>query len=162
VRDPRDALVSEYFSVKFSHQLPSDRVVSGDDGVRAKLEAARRRAHSQPIDAFVRERCALFARSYRAFLKLADDPTVLVLRYEDHIFDKPALVRAIVDQFALSLSEPEIARIAQETDIRPGVEQPDRHVRKVTPGDHRGKLAPETIAGLNVDLHDILTTFAYA
>ena len=162
VRDPRDALVSEYFSVKFSHQLPSDRVVSGDDGVRAKLEAARRRAHSQPIDAFVRERCALFARSYRAFLKLADDPTVLVLRYEDHIFDKSALVRAIVDQFALSLSEPAIARIALQTDIRPDVEQPDRHVRKVTPGDHREKLAPETIADLNGDLHDILTTFDYA
>jgi hypothetical protein len=162
VRDPRDALVSEYFSVKFSHQLPTDAVVSGSEGVRAKLEADRARARTQPVDTFVRERCGSFAQSYRAFLKLADDTTVLVLRYEDYIFDKPALVRAILDQFALSLSEPAIARIARETDICPDVEQPDRHVRKVTPGDHREKLAPETIAELNGQLHDILTTFGYA
>jgi hypothetical protein len=130
--------------------------------VRANLEAARERAHSQPIDAFVREFCPSFARTYRAFLKLAHDPTVQVLRYEDWIFDKPALVRAILEQFGLRLPEADIAHIAEQTDIRPTVEQPDQHVRKVTPGDHVEKLAPGTIAFLNDGLRDILGTFDYA
>lgn len=47
-------------------------------------------------------------------------------------------------------------------DRRPAQERPDKHVRRVTPGDHREKLQPATIARLNEAFGDVLERFGYS
>jgi hypothetical protein len=41
-------------------------------------------------------------------------------------------------------------------DRRPAQERPDKHVHRVTPGDHREKFQPTTIARLNEAFGDVL------
>ena len=52
--------------------------------------------------------------------------------------------------------------IAESNDSVNTKENKMKHKRQVTPGDHRRKLKPETIAKLNTDLADILTRYGYA
>jgi hypothetical protein len=55
-----------------------------------------------------------------------------------------------------------IREIAQRFDIFPGQEDPSAHIRKVTPGDYKQKLKPETIAQLNDFFQDILSRYQYS
>src|SRR5581483_992537 len=80
VRDPRDALVSEYFSSAYSHSLPS---TGGEDGAKADLLNQRRQALATPIEESVLEHAKSMRRTVAEYLPLARDPNTLVLRYED-------------------------------------------------------------------------------
>lgn len=143
VRDPRDALVSEFFSNAFSHSLPE----AGE--ARDKMLALRREAQAQSIEAFVLARAPQLARTLNEYLPHLEDPGWRIFRYEDVILDKQRWMQDLCAHFGWPFDATHAGHVLGWADVRPEDEDPTRFVRKVLPGDHLDKLNPETIEALN-------------
>lgn len=155
VRDPRDALVSEYFSNAYSHSIPQ-----GGSG-RSAMLAERDAALSSDLQSYVLRMAPSLRRALREYLPLMDDPTAHVIRYEDRIMQKKALIRDICASFSWSVSDENVGHILGWADIIPDAERPTAFIRRVRPGDYVEKLAPETIRELNVLFTEELSRFGY-
>jgi hypothetical protein len=159
VRDPRDALCSEYFSNAYSHRIP-ERTEDGA-AITDLLEKMRREALGTQIDEYVIDRARSLLSAYLGYVDQLNSPSMTVFKYEDYIFKKPELIRLIARDFDMRVEEDQIATIMAWADIRPDKEAPTEFVRRVTPGDHRDKLRPETITKLNSILKPAMDTFGY-
>ncbi len=159
VRDPRDALVSEYFSNAYSHQIPA-RAPGGSD-VNRLMTGLRLEAGAMQIDAWVLRGAGSMLRAFMGYAEEMRSGSTRVIRYEDYIFRKRELVRLMAEQFALTVSEAQIDEMMSWADVRPEKQDPAAFIRRVTPGDHREKLRAETIAALNSMLQPALDAFAY-
>ena len=159
VRDPRDMLVSNYFSVGRSHPAP------GQGAMRDRYDRQRAAAQSQSIDDYVLGLAGRYAARFESYQPLLDcpkaDENLRIDRYEDILWEKRAWVRDLAGFFGWGLSPTATDRIADKHDLRPDAEQPDKHVRQAEPGDHRRKLRPETIAELDRVLEQPLRRFGY-
>lgn len=155
VRDPRDALVSEYYSNAFSHSLPAEQ--TGD----TVLEVERQRALRSSVADYVLERVDQLNRTVAAYQHLLGDPNLLVLRYEDVIFDKARWMDQIVAHFGWRVTDEHACRILEWADVRPESEDANAFVRRVAPGDHLEKLSAEVIAGVNAKLSDVWSSLGY-
>ena len=158
VRDPRDMLVSLYFSLARSHAPPGKIV--GDE-TAATFEDHRRQINSMSIDAFALSKVAVVIDQYATVTAKLSAISHQLHRYEDIIFDKLSWARDMVAYLGLSVSTAVLERAVNANDIRPDVEDQARHVRKVVPGDHREKLRLETITELNARLGPILRQYGY-
>ncbi|HSI58880.1 MAG TPA: sulfotransferase domain-containing protein [Ideonella sp.] len=156
VRDPRDALVSEYFSNAYSHSLPQ----AGEG--REQMLDLRREALQSPIDRFVVERAPAMAQTLREYRVLLADPRVRVFRYEDVITEKRRLLADVSAHFGWAVAPGYVDKIMSWADVLPDAEDPTRFVRKVLPGDHLSKLTPAMIARLDDLLADEMKAFGYA
>jgi len=150
VRDPRDALVSEYFSNAYSHPIPEQTAESSD--TKVLMERHRREALKNGPDGYVLERAGEMARTITEFAAIAKASTTLLLKYEDYIFNKRQLICKIAQHFGWTVDESATVDMLRWADIRPETEDPRAFIRKVTPGDHREKLQPATIVRLNTVL----------
>lgn len=159
VRDPRDALVSEYFSTAFSHSIPNGVDTAG---VRKDLLDERHKARNSSLEDYVIRRAVAMSRTLTEYGDLRADPKALVLKYEDIVFDKEKMIDAILERFGWHAPAPAIARLMARIDIRPQEEQPREFIRRVAPGDHREKLGDSVISQLNSSLHDSLALFGYS
>jgi hypothetical protein len=153
IRDPRDMITSHYFSLKFSH------TTAGAGGVYVKK--ARESLQSVSIDEFARREAPRVAEEYKKYEALSGTAFML-RRYEDIIFDKLALVGDLCRHFEIDADQAHIARVAQAIDERPASEDVHAHVRQVTPGDHKAKLAGFTIEAIDEVLRDVLLKHGYA
>lgn len=152
VRDPRDMLVSLYYSVRSSHPEPGSSV----NAVNAKITElpGRRAAQTMDIDEFLTgyimdDANCNSIENYRDLLReyreLSVSGPVKLFRYEDVIYDKAGWVADICAYLGWNISA-EIQRDAvARVDIFPGSEQQDEHIRQVHPGNYKSKLKIETI-----------------
>jgi hypothetical protein len=155
VRDPRDALVSEYFSNAFSHSLP--REGNGRD----QMLALRDEALKTSIESFVIERAPWMARTLSEYARLVNDPQLKLYRYEEVITHKRTLLESIGEHFAWRLDTQHLGEVLEWADVLPEEERPTAFVRHVLPGDHRNKLSPGVIARLDVLLAESMRLFGY-
>lgn len=146
VRDPRDALVSEYFSSAYSHQLPKERAEG------SLIEQRRQEALQQSVEDYVLAQAKQLNRTIDFYRPLLGDANLRLFRYEEVVFDKARWIADIAGHFGWDAPDPLIARILAERDIVPATEEPTAFVRKVVPGDHREKLSERGIARLNAML----------
>lgn len=154
VRDPRDMVVSHYFSHKISHPMPPGPLGQKMQRLRDRLQAMSVDEYSLWFGKVVRE-------SYQNFASAIFDSNLKVFRYEDVVFEKRKWLNDVVNYAGIELPETEIYRIADKRDVIPDQEDATKHIRRVTPGDHIKKLKPETIAELNVMLGVMLDRFGY-
>lgn len=159
IRDLRDALVSEYFSNAFSHPVPDEN--SSGNQVRQLLLQQRHLALCHDIDNAVIQQSRAMRQSVLNFAPILELEHTTVLKYEDYVFNKRALVDKITDTFGWTIGEDQARQMASSADIRPEKEDPRAFVRRVTPGDHREKLRPETIEKLNVMVGPVMELFGY-
>ena len=159
VRDPRDALVSEYFSTGYSHPIPE--ATGESDDARALVMRERSLAINSPLDEWVVRGATRMNRSLTAYSVILDAPTTLVLRYEDYVFRKDAMLRVIADHVGWRLDDALVTQILTWADVVPEQEDPHRFVRQVTPGDHRRKLARRTIWRINRLLRPAMRLYGY-
>jgi hypothetical protein len=158
IRDPRDALVSEYFSVAFSHAIPEPTGAAAD--VKTMMLEQRKKALISDIDAWVLKRSRSMALAMDLYRQIL--PDVLLLRYEDFIYRKRDLIRAMAGHLGWTVDTSLEDSILGWADVRPAVEDSAAFIRRVAPGDHREKLREDTIAELTRVLQPILSAFGYA
>jgi hypothetical protein len=159
VRDPRDILVSNYFSIAYSHVAPQ---VAGD-----KLDTfhkLRMKAISTSIDDHV--------------LLESDNLHKTCLRYHDLLLDKYSntyvttyeKMVAFFDEWLndlilytdLNVDQNVIQLLIDKNDKKkPKSEDKSKHVRKGRPGDYKEKLKKETIEQLNRKFAPILERYHY-
>ncbi|HYV61458.1 MAG TPA: hypothetical protein VE958_02220 [Bryobacteraceae bacterium] len=153
LRDPRDMIVSHYFSIKYSHTTEGP----GADHIRRE----RQRLQTFDLDSWALTQIRRIKREFLRYEAL-DETTLKVCRYEDVVFDKVKLLDDLCSQFGLDVRQANRKRIALAIDRRPEREDIYAHIRQVVPGDHRRKLKPSTIEQLNHGLADILCKYGYA
>jgi len=154
LRDPRDILVSSYFSFGFTH------VLSPVPEIRQIQEANRERHQATDIDEYILSRVdemrGVFERLRR--LNRACEQSV-VLKYEDMIHDFDLFAERLTH--FIPLSQQVLDELFQQS--RPK-EKPDNNSHKRS-GKTRGfedDLKPETIELLNESLATVLRDFKFA
>ena len=156
VRDPRDALVSAYFSFAQSHPLPKKGQLLAD------IEKQRADIMGMDIESYVVNNAPTFKNAFNKYQhNIGDNPLLKTYRYEDIIFDKYNWIKDMLNFLDLSLEESKIDEIAKKHNIVPIAEDTSSHVRKVKPGDHREKLSAECIAKINEVLAEVLDRHNY-
>lgn len=155
VRDPRDVLTSLYFAQQKSHGIPA-----GEAGIAMAKE--REFVQREQIDEFVlrQARQGNWVKRYDRLTELARFG--VSWRYEDVVFDKARWLDEMLAYLDVSLPKDVRRRIVEAEDVVPASEDASRHVRQVSPGDHRRKLKPETIAELDRIFADVLADWEYA
>lgn len=153
VRDPRDCLTSQYFSLRYSHQI-----AQGSAG--SKMSTIRNRLAEMEVDEAVRTLAPLYRAQMNAYRTHLPHPALL-FRYEDVIFNKSQLISTILDFLDRPLESSALESILNRVDVIPDKEKPSEHVRKVKPGDHKEKLQPETIKFLDTILAEELAFYGY-
>jgi len=159
VRDPRDALVSEFFSNAYSHSMPAKQAF--ERGATANIMLERKRALESTIQEYVSARMPLMRRTFLEYRPITSDPNALILKYEDVVFRKREMIAAILKHFRWECGPHAITKLLDKVDIRHPEEDPTAFIRKVTPGDHREKLSATAIAELNLQLREAMELFGY-
>lgn len=154
VRDPRDVLVSAYYSALHSHPAP------GGQAAEAFLEGRRALQHLS-IDAAVGEYLPTFLQYYQQFIDNLDLDRTHIFRYEDVIYDKQKWTAELAKIIDAPISATDAASIAGQHDIIPERERIAEHIRQVHPGNYKAKLKPETIESINRAFAPIMQRFGY-
>lgn len=160
LRDPRDVVTSLYFSKAYSHRVKQ--------GVFEITPEERKQLREEGIDRFVVESAMLLRPKYdKLYEELKDRPNVTTVYYEDMVLNFPAWLDQVLNVFesikvpakkARNLLLPQAVRRmglkhhllkTNRSAFDVSEENVYSHKRKVTPGDHREKLKPATIAQLN-------------
>lgn len=159
LRDPRDVLVSSYFSVAFSHAAPGE-----DSDKLDGFTELRTRALASSVDEYVLAESDRVLENYMRYKSLLIDryPGAYVTKYEHMTEDFAGWLRALLSYCELDVSPPLFARLVEEhLAKRPRQENIHQHTRKGKPGDYREKLQPQTIARLNQKFAPVLNAFDY-
>jgi hypothetical protein len=157
VRDPRDALVSEYFSFgrrSGSHIRPKVNA----EAFEARLNVIE----DQGIDSYVLRLASNLHLKLDAYRQHMNFDLGLVRRYEDVYFDKLGFLREVFAHYRIEVDEAILERVAAKYDVRPETEDESRHIRQGLPGDHARKLKPETVERLNDIFRDIGAFYGYS
>ena len=156
VRDPRDALVSEFFSFggkHVSHRVPDKNAEKFRKGLEATADLG--------LDDYVLQSAQYHLAKLKAYREALDLSTVMLRRYEDIYFDKHGFLQDVFAHLRIAVDPEVIREVAAANDIRPSVEDYSKHIRKGAPGDHREKLMPETISSLNDIFRQVCSDFGY-
>lgn len=156
VRDPRDALVSQYYSLGgryLSHKLPAKDP--------EKFASHYRKTADLEIDQYVIGEAANYRSRMNDYLGAICFRRTLLRHYEEIYFDKQKFLADIFDHFSIEVPSALLVEVARQFDIRPKAERVGEHVRKAMPGDYLEKLKPETIEYLNSYFADASRRIGY-
>lgn len=156
VRDPRDMLVSDYFSMVKNNPTYGKKPQRSETG-----EKSQGFNQETSIDEYVlhmRERFKTFLDQYQ---HLCETDDVKIYRYEDVIYDKMAWVDDICRYFDWPIDRSTQQKVAERYDVIPISENNSKLVRQVHPGNYAKKLRPDTIDGLNDYFADCMTFYGY-
>lgn len=157
VRDPRDLLVSEYYSVAHSHPVPS---APGDK--REVFLALRDTAQSSSIDDYVLGESDKIVDNLNRYQSLLLDkhPNALVTSYGQMTSDFDSWLRRLIDYCEFEVSPEFLDSLSQRNrKAKPKSEDVSQHIRKGKPGDYKEKLQPETIRKLDEKFEPFLRRF---
>lgn len=163
IRDPRDMLVSHYYSMLLSHPAASNLDEENPDTEEGLNSVARwrRLAEANEINSYVVKAAPVFAQFMQDYRLLCEEHEVRIFRYEDIVFEKRKWIDDLCDWFEWKVPESALDEIAIRHDIVPNTENPDQHVRQVSPGDHTRKLDGPAIGELNNIFSNDMNFFGY-
>lgn len=154
LRDPRDVVVSMYYSMAYTHELPANR------NRRKDFISERNDIVSMSIDDFVLKKSPHLLSVYAEyFLNLSKNKNYYFCTYEDMIFNFQLWITGLENYLGIKFDE-EIKKIWQQQVTPPKIESLS-HIRKMLPGDHRLKLQPETIVKLDEIFSEFINRFSY-
>lgn len=159
LRDPRDVLVSLYYSTAYSHNIPFHNPELADEYL-----ARRRAALGMSIDTFVLQHAGQLREVYQEYLdNLVDHANVLLLKYETMVTDFDAWLDAVVKFLDFDGESEAVAEVRKDAErlLRVKGENIYRERRQMTPGDFRRKLQPATVDSLTMTFHQTLERLGY-
>jgi len=159
LRDPRDMLVSHYFSMRSSHPDPGKILTTSRQSL-----PRRDKALVMSVDEYALDLASYYVRQLSRYIDVfeAHRENFTVFRYEDVIFEKRTWVADICKAFDWGVPARAVNKIADKNDVVPRSENEARHIRQVTPGDGMRKLQPETTEKLNELFETQLAYFGYS
>ena len=176
LRDPRDVLVSMFFSYCYMHAGEIERHTGYRKAVaEAGIDKFVLDMVGEPfyqyrgdygIGSRYKKHVGTVLDRYQCYLtELLRRPNMVAVSYEEMVLAFPSWLEKIVGAFALP--EPEETRAvvaARHANSVAAEEEEDvwSHKRKVTPGDHREKLQPETIRELDRIFAPVLERLGYS
>ena len=157
VRDPRDILVSWYYSIAFSHSIPPITSNRHEEYIRK-----RKNAQEITIDDHViseSDRVLNILNRYQNEL-LVPYPHVHLTSYEKMTSNFEGWLKGLLDASELEISSHTFQKLVEDNkQLQPKEENIYKHIRKGKPGDYLDKLQPETIEYLNNKFSPILETY---
>ena len=157
VRDPRDILISDYYSRLYFHPEPIA------DDKTSTFRERRQRAADLSIDDYALGEAERVRLVFDAYVEVARRPTCLgVLRFEDFIGDFPGWLNEAERICGLPKSPHPARRLGPLVPQQPSTERHDVKLRAGRSGQFRERLRPETIAELDRIFASALTHFGYA
>jgi hypothetical protein len=147
VRDPRDILVSWYYSIAFSHSIPPITSNRHEEYIRK-----RKKAQEVTIDDHViSESDRVFNILNRYQTDLLDlFPHVYLTSYEKMTSNFEGWLKDLLDACELEISSQTFQKLVEDNkQLQPKEENKYKHIRKGKPGDYLDKLQPGTIEYLN-------------
>ena len=176
LRDPRDVLVSMFYSYCFMHAGEIERhtgyrrevAEAGIDKFVLDMvgEAFYHYRGDYGIGSRYKQHVGTVLDRYQRYLEeIFPRPNAIVVSYEEMVLSFPSWLGKIIAAF--DLANPEETRTVVEARHANSVaaeEQEDvwSHKRKVTPGDHREKLQPDTIRLLDEIFAPVLEKLGYS
>jgi len=174
LRDPRDVLVSMFYSYCYIHVgdvAPNTgyRKVAAEEGIDAFVlakasEASGRYRGDYGTGGHVEDLIGSVARRYQDYIQhLLGRANVTLLRYEEMVTDYPRWLAKLSQPFPLANRQQLLEQwAAQASSLFPKrTSDVMSHMRHVTPGDFRNKLRPETIRQLNGSFAATLEALGY-
>ena len=153
IRDPRDILVSEYFSFGFIHFG------------RKQTSARKQQIQNMTIDEYCLEYADKLLDKYQSILPIAasNNPNRIIVKYETMVLDYKSWLSQVIQAFQFKSPEAEVLekyyqKYKHEFDTE-SFEESMKHKRKMIPGDHQEKLQEPTIETLNDKFSAILNEF---
>lgn len=156
IRDPRDVLVSLYYSLKTSHYIP----YSNKKAALYMLERRKTTAQME-IDEFVLEEAHRIKSEYLEYFNgFSSHNNICISKYEEMVDNFEAWFLNVCRGIGINESD-QLINICHKK--RPGkvLESEKSHKRQVTPGDHRRKLSKSTISELDSILKEVLIKCKY-
>ncbi len=157
VRDPRDLVVSSYYSISYSHSTPPKTSSRYE-----KFTQRRQAANQMTIDEYAiseSERFYTILHRYKTLL-LDNYPHVYLTSYEEMTSNYQDWLQGLLDACDLTISDELFQTLIEENQrLQPKKENIHKHIRKGKPGDHADKLKPETIEYLNTKFAPIFNAF---
>lgn len=156
-RDPRDVLVSMYYSFGFTHPEPIN------SEVRQRFLKDRAEIQAQGIDDFVLSRAAgNLIPIFQGFRELAETaPGALFLTYDEFSQHTDVFLRKVTDYLEIDLSEESIEKLSNfASPIQKGAPKLE-HKRSGKSGQWKNELKPETADELNRILAPILDYWGF-
>jgi len=160
LRDPRDVIVSAYYSI-YSHIMPA---LEGKEKRQTRVNR-RKRLRELSVDEYVIEKLNsdshFLDRYYEYHKALMGKPNVLFLKYEDMVTDFEPWLDRLLAFLDLNVDPGLLAEIKAGADFKVSSENIYKHKRQVAPGDHKRKLKPGTIEILNNKTAEVLKLYGY-
>jgi len=156
MRDPRDVLTSDYFSLSRSHVLP------GDPKYAERFLRNRAKVSEMSLDEFALSEKDKLLDFYDDYVKARGEyPNMCVTKYEDLVTNFEDWFNTVVSFCEFDVSEKTKRTLIEEAVQPAQKENAQNKRRQVTPGDHRQKLRAETIETLNDTFAKVLDRFGY-
>ncbi len=175
LRDPRDVLVSMFYSYCYMHAGEIERHTGyrkavAEAGIdRFVLDMVGAPFYEYRGDYGIGSRYkkhvgTVLDRYERYLIELFDRPNTICVSYEEMVLAFPSWLEKILGAFDLPDPEETRAVVAARhaNSVAAGEEDVWSHKRKVTPGDHREKLQSETIRQLNQIFATALEKLGYS
>jgi hypothetical protein len=175
LRDPRDVLVSMFYSYCYIHPgeiAPNTgyRQAVAAEGIDAFVlgkssEASMNYRGDYGTGGHVEELIGNVPTRYRDYTKhLLGMPNVTLVKYEDMVTDYRGWLANFIKPFPLDNREKVVETLAAQAPAMFPKRTHDlmNHVRHVTPGDYKAKLKPSTIRQLDEIFSDTLECLGYA
>ena len=153
IRDPRDILVSSYYSYGFTHKLSKIKET------RERQEALRKKIQSISVDEYVLEHSSNINKNFKELFDLSKlCQRSVVLKYEDLINDFDKFIKNF--NTYVTLNKKVIEEIYRRS--RPKEKEDlSSHRRSGRINNYKEKLEEKTIALLNIKLKEVLQRFEY-
>jgi hypothetical protein len=153
VRDPRDILISAYYSFGYTHGF------SPVQEIRNRQVEMRKELQSKTIDEYVLERAVSIRDNFETVSRLSQAcERSVVLRYEDMIDNWELFASDLTKYITI---KPAVLRQVYEKSRPREKEVLSSHRRSGQVGNFRLKLKPETIGSLDITFAAVLERFRY-
>jgi hypothetical protein len=148
LRDPRDVVVSLFFSQVYSHGPPPN------PELRKQYIARTHKAKEQGIDRFCLQAADNMVRIYSIYKEAYEKMPMLLLTYEEMVQNFPSYAKKMLEW--CDLQEHHRIIVRKFNKFKAPKEDIYAHKRQVTPGDHKRKLKRPTINQITRKLKPIL------
>ncbi len=160
MRDPRDLIISDYFSLKYSHAT-----------IHPYIMQMREKLNGMPEQEGILERIHHFKSYYetlRGWMRSTENEKIQIVKYEDVFVNKPLEAMGTICQHCeIDLSEVNLQALLDKFSFKklsgrePGRENAQSHYRKGVAGDWKNYFSPEHKQVFKGQAGDLLIKLGY-